>query len=278
MNFMIDYSKIYSIQYIKEILEQLGASMRKSFGQNFIIQESLIDKIIKAGKFQKGKDTIVEIGPGFGVLSHKLKEIAKNYIAIEKDKKFYQLLCESLSAPNAVIINADALKIDLRLLPKKYKLISNLPFNIANHIIRIFLEADYKPEMTFLIQKEVAQRIIANSKNQNLLSNSVKFYADAQIIDYVSRDNFWPKPNVDCAIIKIIPKEKQFDKNSENLFFKILKAGFSHPRKQLLNNFCSVLKINKEQAGEWMKKSKIDPSRRAETLELDEWICLMKNF
>lgn len=275
---MIDYSKIYSIQYIKETLEQLGASMRKGLGQNFIIQEGLIDKIIKAGKFQKGKDTIVEIGPGFGVLSHKLKEIAKNYIAIEKDKKFHQLLSESLSAPNTVIINADVLKIDLRLLPKKYKLISNLPFNIANHIIKIFLEADYKPEMTFLIQKEVAQRIIANSKNQNLLSNSVKFYADAQIIDYVSRDNFWPKPNVDCAIIRIIPKTKQFDKNSAILFFKILKAGFSHPRKQLLNNFCSSLKIDKEQAGDWMKKCKIDPLRRAETLNLDEWICLMKNF
>jgi 16S rRNA (adenine1518-N6/adenine1519-N6)-dimethyltransferase len=274
---MIDYSKIYSVSYIKELLEKLDAAMLRSLGQNFIISESLIDKIISASGIDKD-DNVVEIGPGLGVLSHKIKEKAKSLLAIEKDKKFYGLLVDCLGDANTKIIHADATKIDSRLLPKKYSLVSNLPFNVANHIIRIFLEADFKPEMTLLVQKEVAQRMIAKPNDANLLSNSIAFYADAKIEFLVSRDNFWPKPHVDCAVVKITPHKNQYDKNFSKLFFKILKAGFSHPRKQLLNNFSVGLKMNREQVGEWMEKSKINSQRRAETLTLNEWIELTKNL
>ncbi|HOU45647.1 MAG TPA: 16S rRNA (adenine(1518)-N(6)/adenine(1519)-N(6))-dimethyltransferase RsmA [Candidatus Pacearchaeota archaeon] len=274
---MIDYTKIYSVQYIKELLNNMGASMLQSLGQNFIIQESIVDKIINESNIKK-TDNIVEIGPGLGALSFKMKEKSKTLLCIEKDKKFHKMLSAAMKGNNTTVINADVLKIDLRLLPKKYKLISNLPFNIANHAIRIFLEADYKPEMTLLIQKEVAQRIIGEEGNQNLLSNSIKFYADPRIAFIVSRDNFWPAPHVDCAVIKIIPRKEQFSKDTEKKFFKILKAGFSHPRKQLLNNLSSGLKIDREKIGEKIKKIKIDPTRRAQTLSFDEWLLLTKNL
>lgn len=274
---MIDYSKIYSIPYLKELLEKLDATMLKSLSQNFIISESLVDKIIDTSDINND-DNVIEIGPGLGVLSYKIKKKAKSLLAIEKDKKFYSILVNALGGPHAKIIHADATKIDPRLFPKKYVLVSNLPFNVANHIIRIFLEADFKPEMTLLVQKEVAQRIMEKPDNANILSNSVAFYADAKIKFLVSRENFWPKPHVDCAVIKITPHKKQYDKKFSKSFFKVLKAGFSHPRKQLLNNFSSGLKINREQVGEWMKKSNIDEKRRAETLSIDEWINLTKNL
>lgn len=274
---MIDYSKIYSVSYLKELLEKLDATMLRSLGQNFIISEDLVNKMVDVSGIGKDDD-VIEIGPGFGALSHKIKEKAKSLLAIEKDKKFYGLLVDSIGDAHSKIIHADATKIDSRLFPKKYRLVSNLPFNVANHIIRIFLEAEFKPEMTLLVQKEVGERLIAKPDDANLLSNSVAFYADAKIEFLVSRENFWPKPHVDCAVVKIIPHKNQYDKNFTKSFFKILKAGFSHPRKQLLNNFSSGLKINRDQIGEWMKKSNIDEKRRAETLSIDEWINLTKNL
>jgi len=255
----------------------MRASMLRSLGQNFIIQENIVDKMINESDIKR-TDNIVEIGPGLGALSFKIREKSKTLLCIEKDKKFHKMLSAAMKGSNTTIINADILKIDSRLLPKKYKLVSNLPFNIANHVIRIFLEADYKPEMTLLIQKEVAQRIIGENGNQNLLSNSIKFYADSNISFVVSRENFWPAPHVDCAVIKIVPHKEQFSKDIEKKFFRILKAGFSHPRKQLLNNLSSGLKIEREKIGEKMKKIKIDHTRRAQTLSFDEWLLLTKNL
>ena len=152
-------------------------------------------------------------------------------------------------------------------------------------------------DMTFVVQKEVGQRICAKPPDQNLLAVSVQFYAEPKIISYISKGSFWPSPEVDAAILKITPLNSKFPKPRQtpgvdgktpgvksvseidkSLFFKIVKAGFSHPRKQLINNLSLGLDIDKEKTGEWLFKNGIQPSRRAETLSVDDWRNLTKSF
>jgi len=135
--------------------------------------------------------------------------------------------------------------------------------------------------MVLLIQKEVAQKIVAKPPRMNLLAVSVQFFALPKIISYVSKKSFWPKPKVDGAIIKIIPKnplELPLKTSERPLFFKIIRAGFSHPRKQLINNLTKGLKVEREKIKNWLLKNKISPIQRAETLNVKDWIKLTKSF
>ncbi|PIR72642.1 MAG: hypothetical protein COU42_00480 [Candidatus Nealsonbacteria bacterium CG10_big_fil_rev_8_21_14_0_10_36_24] len=154
-------------------------------------------------------------------------------------------------------------------------MVSNLPFYITAPIIRKFLEAKNSPkEMVLLVQKEVAQRICARPPDMNLLAISVQFYAKPEIISYVSKKSFWPIPKVDSAIIKIVP-QKKYNVNKD-LFFKIVKAGFSQPRKQLANNLSKMLKLNKQEISSLLLKNNIKPTLRAEALTIKDWILLTK--
>jgi 16S rRNA (adenine1518-N6/adenine1519-N6)-dimethyltransferase len=128
-----------------------------------------------------------------------------------------------------------------------------------------------------MVQKEVAQRICAKPPDMNLLAVSVQFYANPEIVSYVSKKSFWPSPKVDSAIIKLKVKSEKL-KIDKNLFFKIVRAGFSQPRKQLLNNLSKRLKLNKQRIKIWLGKNKIKPSRRAETLTLKNWVNLTQNY
>jgi 16S rRNA (adenine1518-N6/adenine1519-N6)-dimethyltransferase len=139
------------------------------------------------------------------------------------------------------------------------------------------LEIKNQPElMVLMVQKEVAQRITAKPPKMNLLAVSVQFYAKAEIVSFVSKNAFWPKPQVESAIIKITPNQK-LQKNRE-LFFKIVRAGFSQPRKQIINNLTKFLKLNKKQVENWLKACAIKKNQRAETLNLENWFCLANNF
>jgi 16S rRNA (adenine1518-N6/adenine1519-N6)-dimethyltransferase len=147
------------------------------------------------------------------------------------------------------------------------------------------LESNNPPqEIILMVQKEVAKRICSKPPNMSLLAVSVQFYADVKIISYVSKNCFWPSPKVDSAIIKIIPRPpSSAEFGSAKLFFKVVKAGFSHPRKQLVNNLASLkalndVKLNKEKISEWLLKNNINPNQRAETLNISDWINLIKNF
>ena len=163
---------------------------------------------------------------------------------------------------------------------------ANIPYYITSPVIRKFLESENQPEiMVLMIQKEVAQRICSKPPKMNLLAISVQFYSNPKIISYVSKSCFWPKPKVDSAIIKL-NVEKEKPKVDRKLFFKIVKAGFSHPRKQLVNNLFSELvlgsenklKLEKEKVKLWLLKNKIKPEQRAQTLEIKDWEKLAKSF
>ncbi|XOB42768.1 MAG: 16S rRNA (adenine(1518)-N(6)/adenine(1519)-N(6))-dimethyltransferase RsmA [Candidatus Nealsonbacteria bacterium] len=269
-------------QNIKYIFKNYRIKPSKKLGQNFLIDEKAFDKILKATNLSKN-DVVIEIGPGIGNLTVKLAQKAKKVIAIEKDKRMCEILEKELKnqeIKNVQIINNDVLKLNPILYTlKPYKIIANLPYYITSAVIRKFLEFKKPPEsMILMIQKEVAQRICAKPTKMSLLAVSVQFYAKPKIISYISKKSFWPEPKVDSAIIKIVPLKTKFSKKFTEKFFKIVKAGFSHPRKQLINNLAKKLKLEKERIREWLLENNVQPSQRAETLGVDEWQKLTKSF
>jgi 16S rRNA (adenine1518-N6/adenine1519-N6)-dimethyltransferase len=279
--------ELTSTKTIKEILDRYDAKPSKGLGQNFLIDKNALGKIVEAADL-KSDDTILEVGPGIGVLTLELAKKSGRLIAVEKDKKMCEILKNTLNDfKNIEIINDDILKIDttnLGLQALKYKIVANIPYYLTSPLIRFFLENKNPPkEIILMVQKEVAQRICSKPPKMSLLAVSVQFYADPKIISYVSKSCFWPSPKIDSAIIKITPIKKYCDKISPDLFFKVVKAGFLHPRKQLVNNLASLkllndVKLIKEQIISWLSKNNIAPNQRAESLTIEDWLNLTKDF
>ncbi|MBU2082051.1 ribosomal RNA small subunit methyltransferase A [Patescibacteria group bacterium] len=260
---------------VKELLAKHGATAEKKFGQHFILSKKALAQMITAAEIKKN-DTIVEIGPGLGTLTQELLETGAKIIAIEKDRLMMSILKKTLADyKNIKIIQADARSIGFgNLFLKKYKIVANLPYNVATFLIHQWLELKNPPKlMVLMIQKEVAQRICAKPPRMNLLAVSVQFYADAKIIDYVPAEAFWPRPKVDSAIIKIVPKKSPPQK-TRDAFFVVAKAGFSQPRKQFIGNLVKKLNIPKKRLISIFKDLNISERARAENLSLDQWIPL----
>jgi len=264
---------------IKKLFEKYNARPSKGLGQNFLIDESVLDNIVESSDI-KPNDIVLEVGPGLGVLTKELAKRAKKVIAVEKDKTMCEILKETLQDLNNIeVVCGDILTLDAKRynLNSNYKIIANIPYYLTSPLIRKFLEADNPPqEMILMLQKEVAQRICASPPKMSLLAVSVQFYADAKIISYVSKNCFWPAPKIDSAIIKISRIHTNQEQIDTNLFFKIVKAGFLHPRKQLASNLSKGLEISKEKILEWLNKNKINPKQRAETLSVEDWrkLCI----
>lgn len=272
---------------IKDLLKQHNIKPNKIMGQNFLIDEGVVDQMIKASDLSKS-DIVLEVGPGLGGLTEKIAQKVKKVIAVEKDKKIIEILKESLrDYKNIEIIHGDI----LTLLPsselgsrcqapslarnKSYKIVANIPYYLTSHLIRKLLELDNPPQtVVFLMQKEVAERICATPPKMTLLSVSVQIYSQPEILYYVPKQSFWPKPKVDSAIIKIsnIQKPKGVDIKK---FFKLVKAGFSSPRKQLANNLSKKLKINKEEIKTALIELGFDAQIRAERLTVNDWVRLL---
>ncbi|MFH1393146.1 MAG: 16S rRNA (adenine(1518)-N(6)/adenine(1519)-N(6))-dimethyltransferase RsmA [Patescibacteria group bacterium] len=274
---------------IKELLEKYDVKAEKKFGQHFILSKKALVQIIAAAEIKKN-DTIIEIGPGLGTLTQELSKSGAKIIAIEKDPVMINILSETLADyKNIKIIHSDARQISMSDIDvghryKKYKIVANLPYNVATFLIHQWLESEKPPEsMILMIQKEVAQRIIAKPPRMNLLAVSIQFYAEAKIVDYVPAEAFWPRPKVDSAIIKITPIKKRSQK-TRNVFFMVAKAGFSQPRKQLASNLAKKLNIPKEKILEIFNNfppkadqpmaENISERARAENLSLEQWVLL----
>ena len=268
------------------MLEKYKIHPLKGLGQNFLVNKGAVKMVINAADI-KPDEVILEVGPGLGALTEELAKKAKKVIAVEKDRKMVEILKETLKGfENIEIVRGDILKLKLQI-PKPYKIVANLPFHLTAPVIRKFLESANTPEeMILVVQKEVGQRICSKVPDMNLLAVSVQFYAEAKIIDYIPRKSFWPRPKVDAAIIKIqITKSKLQNfakfglaKEKTDLFFKVVRAGFSQPRKQLINNLSQGLKLNRVKVEGWLKKNGIHSTQRAETLTLKDWIKLTKSI
>lgn len=248
---------------------------KKSLGQNFLISTQPVRRMIECAKVVSG-DTVLEIGPGKGVLTKALLATGARVIAIEKDDNLIPILQISFDAEirtgQLTLIHGDVLTLFTThptLLSKGYKVVANIPYYITGEIIRMFLEADIQPEtIALLVQKEVAERIVARDGKESILSISVKAYGIPEYGGTVKKSLFRPIPNVDSAIIAIHGISKtlfQTKQVSELRFFEVVKAGFAHKRKQLKNNLKGVIDDTKlETVG----------MRRAEELTVQEWIDL----
>lgn len=261
---------------LKESLEKYNLSPKKYMGQSFLIEKGILKKIIDSAELKK-KDVILEVGAGLGVLTKELTKKTKKVFSIEKDKKLAEILQKELKKNkinNVKVINQDILKLEnSKLKIKNYKIVANLPYYITSPIIRKFLENDNSPSlMVLMVQKEVAKKICQKPPNMSLLSVAVQIYATPKIVKIVKKDSFWPKPKVDSAILQIKPWTS-FDKRQINadMFFKIVKAGFSSPRKQLKNN---LKKVFGKDTKNILEKIGINSNRRAETLSIKEWTLL----
>lgn len=262
---------------------------KRSLGQHFLVNPRVLDKIVAAAEITK-EDVVLEVGPGTGNLTKKLAEKAKRVIAIEKDRRLIGFLKNKLSENSAIagkseIIESDILKLNSRhshairkLASQPYKIVANIPYYITSRFLRTVFEKWPKPKLIVLtIQKEVAQRIAAKPPKMNLLAVSVQFFSEPKIVGHISKENFRPRPKVDSAVIKLMPKEKLPTGDIEK-FFKIAKAGFSQKRKLLIGNLSGKLKLEKNILLEIFKKLEINPKARAENLGLENWIKLARQI
>lgn len=252
----------------------------KYLGQHFLRQKAVLTKIIAAASLKKS-DLVIEIGPGLGVLTERLAQNAGRVFAIEKDSRLIPLLKEKfVQTGNVNIFEGDALKIKNWKAKTKnvpYKVVANLPYYAATRLIRQFLESPWPPKlMVVMLQKEVAQRICSQPPQMKLLAAAIRFYADAKIIASVPKTAFWPRPKIDSAVIKLETQSAK-RKIDEKLFFKIVKAGFSQPRKTILNNLASKLGISKKEAEAWLSAQGISLGKRPGELSFENWLSLARS-
>lgn len=281
-------SKLSSHKATMEVVKKHGFRFNKSLGQNFLIDDNIIDSIIKGSNVKRG-DRVIEVGPGIGTLTREIANIAEKILAIEIDKNLIPVLEDTMkSYDNFRVVNEDIMKADINSLIDKYldnkpvKLIANLPYYITTPIIMKFLEENVNvTDIVVMVQKEVAERMNAKpgGKDFGALSVAVQYYCDTEIIAKVPRHMFVPQPNVDSIVIALRVREnKKYNVDNEELFFKIVKAAFGQRRKTLLNSLTSMGIFEKSKVLDILRISQIDEKRRGETLSLDEFSILSNNM
>ena len=261
----------------KKLLRTYDLRARKGLAQHFLVDGGVVKKILDAAELSPS-DTVMEVGPGLGVLTEGLVKAAGRVIAIELDRKFAAILQERIVSSNLTVVNEDVLKTDPAALLKPrgisdYKVVANLPYYITAPVIRHFLEATPKPRlMVLMVQKEVAKQITAMPGNMSLLSVSVQFYGAPKVVAIVPARSFYPAPKVDSAILKIdVYPRLKVDVDDVNGFFRVVKAGFSANRKQIVNSLSRGLGCAKSEVVPLLEKAGIEPQRRAETLSIEDW-------
>lgn len=247
---------------------------KKSFGQNFLIDDSVVKKIIEAADIQKG-ETVLEIGPGTGLLTGALVAAGAHVVAIELDHDLIQPLKEKFG-DSIELIEGDVLKMDVNRIiddSRAFKLVANIPYNITSSVIERFLSHNPRPtRMILMVQKEVADRILAKPPHMSLLSVVSQFYAYCSRVTNVKAGSFRPIPKVDSAVVRFDLRASPTCNGVEERIIRLAKLGFSHPRKQLQNNLSAYLAPSKIKT--IMESMCLNPKIRAEELTIEDWIYL----
>lgn len=263
---------------ITRILKDYGIHPDKSLGQNFLTNPTIIKKITAIAEIQK-QDTVLEIGAGIGHLTFELAALSSRVVAVELDDRLIPVLRKFTSElDNVEIIHGDILELDLKRLslPHAYLVVANIPYYITSILIRRLLETSHPPErMVLTVQREVAERMCQEPGKLNLLAISVQVYGEPSIRDHIPAGAFYPPPDVDSTVIRVdrypgplIPAEHL------KLFFRLAKAGFSQKRKTLRNSISGGMGWEPKDTGKLLVETGLDPSRRAETLSIQEWYQL----
>jgi len=274
----------------RQLLRQFGFKPRKRLGQHFLVDESILERILSAAQLSPG-DIVVEIGPGLGILTEGLARQGIRVIAVEIDSKLVALLKKRLAAfPDVRIIHADILRVTPAQLLKDnlpatepvrgYKVIANLPYYITSPALSHFLEGQPRPsKMVVMVQKEVGEAIAAAPGKMRSLSVKTQFYSKPAIISYVPAASFYPPPKVDSVILRLdVYSQPPIEVSDVAGFFDIVMHGFSAPRKQLRNSLSHSLGMPPSQVASLLEGAGIEAKRRAETLSLEEWRELWKIF
>lgn len=255
------------------LLNQYHLKANKRYGQNFLINQDIIDEIIEKSEINNN-DVIIEIGPGLGTLTKALAAVAKKVIAVELDENMVKILKDRPLGNNIEIIHDDILKVDLKSIIEQnesVKVVANLPYYITTPIIMTLLENRYNLQsITVMVQKEVGRRVCSEpgSKEYGAITVSVKYYSDAKIIIDVPKDNFLPAPEVDSCVIKLdIRKNPIVELKDEKLFFEIIKNGFCQRRKTILNSL-TTNGITKDKLKDILEKLSLSEKLRAEDLSI----------
>ncbi len=252
-------------------------ALAKSLGQHFLIDRRILARILHAADISL-HDTVIEVGPGKGILTRELTKLARRVLAVEIDGSLAAgLPARTGNPPNLQVLHADARTADLHV-DGPYKVVANLPYYAANPIVRRFLEAERPPlRMVVMVQREVAKSMTAPPGRMTVLSVAVQFYGSPRIVCSVPPRAFRPAPKVHSAVVSIdICPDARRRVDDEAQFFQLVRAGFAAPRKQVRNSLAQGLGVSGPEASELLGRAAIDPRRRPGTLTVEEWICLYK--
>ena len=271
--------KLYSPKVVREIIDLYDFKFKKSLGQNFLIDKNFVDKIVGAAEIEN--QNVLEIGPGIGTITYEMAKLAKKVVAIEIDQTLIPILEENLGEfENTKVINEDILKVDLKKLVEEefngesFKVVSNLPYYITTPIIEMLITTGIScDDMTIMVQKEVAERMVASEsdKEYSSLSVFIKFYTDAKVVINLPKSVFMPQPKIDSTILNL--KLRLYDdKVNQDMLFKLVRAGFNKRRKTILNSLSDV--VAKDDLKLAFEKLNLAENLRAENLSLDDYINL----
>lgn len=275
-----DFLDLTNIRDLRGLLMNHGIRPNKSFGQNFLIDRSVLNKMLDAAAIKIG-DEVLEVGAGTGVLTRELAQRAGHVVAVEIERDMLKLLKETIgSYTNVELVARDLLQLDPGefFAQRPYKLVANLPYYITAPTFRHFLESGNPPcLLVVMVQLEVAQRIVAAPGDLSLLAVSIQFYGQPHIVARIPASAFYPAPKVDSAILRVdVRPQMLLTQQERDGFFRVVQAGFSERRKQLHNSLTHGLHYKNELIRSWLAHAGIDASRRAETLSIDEWLRLWR--
>lgn len=265
----------------RDLLEEIGVRPSKALGQNFLHDTRIVQRIADVAELGPD-DLVVEVGPGLGILTRELARRAGTVIAVELDSRLAAHLRASIEAKNVRIVEGDILEFDLADLVGKrpYHVVANLPYSIAAAVIEHILESDHRPgRMVVMVQREVAERIVARPPQMSVLAVAVQFYAEPRIAFRVGPGAFVPRPRVESAVLRLdVKPDPPLSGADRAAFFTLVRAGFSQRRKRLANALADALGVPKSVVEERLAAAGIDPDRRAETLSVEEWLAVQRSF
>ena len=277
-----DEIDLTNIRELRNLLYAHHMRPIKSFGQNFLVDRSVLQRIVEAADLTAGEQ-VLELGAGTGVLTRELARHARRVVAVELERDMLSLLTATTRhLANVEVIQRNLLYVDpIEVFGSQaYKLVANLPYYITAPTFRHFLESANPPRLlVVMVQYEVAQRIVAGPGDLSLLAISIQFYGKPEIIAHVPARAFYPAPKVDSAILRVEMKEEiPLTRKERDSFFRLVQAGFSERRKQLHNSLAHGLHRKNIEVQTWLTTANIDPSRRAETLSIEEWLGLWQEM
>ncbi len=269
----------YNKNEVRKKIRDLGFIAKKSFGQNFLVDRNVCEKIVEISS-EKFSDGVVEVGPGLGTMTYALSKKFKRVVSIELDHKLFGFLESSFKKIlNVKLINADALEINLDDIFENFEdcknvvMCSNLPYCITTPVIMKFLEYNRFSQITVMVQKEAGDRILSlpGSRNCGSISSAVRFYSTPKFNFNVSKNCFFPSPNVESSVISFMITNKYINVNKKKLF-RILKSAFRERRKNILNSISSGMHMEKSKVSDILISCDLDRNLRAENLSLEDFI------